>query len=95
MANQKLVIDGDVGQGLREVGAQLAVNRGGLFIGKGPGGFCLIAGAVGQGVVPSGHGAMVAVSLTPAGLEALVDRALTLLGRAPLAPLAPEGLVIQ
>lgn len=95
MMNQhrKLVIDGDVARGLREIGAELAVGRGGLFIGRGPGGFALIAGAVGQGVVHSGHGSMVAVSLTEAGLRALVDRAQSLLGEDRQATL-PDGLVL-
>lgn len=90
-----MVIDGDVGQGLREVAAQLAVNRGGLFIGRGPGGFALIAGAVGDGVQPTANGAMVAVSLSPAGLRGLVDRALTMLGESPSSPPLPEGLVVS
>lgn len=93
--SKRLVIDGDVGQGLREVGAQLAVNRGGLFIGRGPGGFALVAGAVGDGVQLAANGAMVAVSLSPAGLRGLIDRGLTLLGEDPSSPPLPKGLVIQ
>lgn len=96
MANEKrLVIDGDVERGLREVGAQLAVGRGGLFIGTGPGGFALIVGGTGAGVVRTVNGVMVAVALTPETLRALVDRALTMLGDKPSEPPIPDGLVIQ
>jgi hypothetical protein len=70
----RLMQDSDVDQGLRVVGAELAVGRPGLFVGRGPAGFSLVAGAVGSGTAEVGSGHMVAISLNEAGLRALRDR---------------------
>jgi hypothetical protein len=75
----RLMQDSDVDQGLRIVGAELAQGRAGLYIGRGPGGFAVVAGAVGKGSAEVGSGHMVAVSLNEAGLRALRDRVDSLL----------------
>lgn len=90
-----LELDLDVAQGLREVGAQLARGQAGLFVGRGPGGFALVAGAVGRGSVEQGYGHMVAISLNERGLRALADRCLSLLGDKPSTPPLPDGLVVS
>lgn len=88
-----LLIDEDVGRGLREVSAEVAAHRGGLFVGRGPGGFCVIAGAFGPGVLQVGNGSVVAVAANEATLRALRTRIDSLLGEHTQAPL-PEGLVL-
>lgn len=70
----RLMQDSDVDQGLRVVGAELAQGRAGLYVGRGPGGFAIVAGAVGAGTAEVGHGHMVAVSINEGGLRALRDR---------------------
>ena len=89
-----LLLDQDVQQGLREVGGNVANGLAGLFVGRGPGGFVLIAGAVGAGMVRQAEGGMVAVSLTVNGARALRDRLNSLLGERDT-EFPPEGLVIQ
>jgi hypothetical protein len=83
----RFAADSDVQQGMREVGAEVAQGRAGLFVGRGPGGFALIAGAVGAGTAEVGHGHMIAVSLTVGGLKALRDRIDSLLKGNPTPPL--------
>lgn len=89
-----LDLDLDVHQGLCEVANSLSHGQAGLFVGRGPGGFALVAGALGKGSVEQSGGHMVAISLTETGLRALVDRCLTLLGERPLVAL-PDGLVVS
>lgn len=89
-----MILDQDVQQGLREVGANVARGMAGLFVGRGPGGFVLVAGAVGGGMVRQADGGMVAVSLTDVGARALRDRLNSLLGER-VQEAAPEGMVIQ
>ncbi len=89
-----LLIDGDVARGLQEVSGEVQSHRGGLFVGRGPGGFCVIAGAVGPGVLRVGNGCVVAVSANETTLRALRARIDSLLGEDTQAPL-PDGLVLQ
>jgi hypothetical protein len=92
---KRIVIDFDVEQGLREVSESLHRGVAGLFVGRGPAGFAVIAGAIGKGVVGAGHGHMVAVSMTEAGLRALRDRCNSLLGEPAQKPPLPDGLVLS
>lgn len=93
--SKRIVVDLDVQQGLREVGANLARGMAGLFVGRGPAGFCIVAGAVGLGTVEAGSGHMVAVSMTEGGLRALRDRCNSLLGEPAEKPPLPDGMVMQ
>ena len=88
----RLASDSDVQQGLREVGAEVAQGRAGLFVGRGPGGFAIVAGASGAGTAEVGHGHLIAVSLTEGGLRALRARIDSLLdgGATPPATLRVE-----
>lgn len=92
---QRLLDAGDVQRGLRDVGAEVAQGRPGLFVGRGPDGFCVIAGAVDRGSTPIGHGHMIIVGLKEHGLRALRARIDSLLGEAPAAPPIPEGMILQ
>ncbi len=92
---RRLLDAGDVQRGLRDVGAEVAQGRASLFIGRGPDGFCLIAGAAAKGATQVGHGHLVLVGLKEYGLRALRARIDSLLGEAPPAPPIPEGLILQ
>lgn len=94
MAEQRTVqIDNDVGEGIAYVREEIGQRRSGSFLGRGGNGFALIVGApFGPGVISTGPGVAVAVPLSEAGLRALVDRGLTLLGEPPLKAKLPEGL---
>jgi hypothetical protein len=83
----------DVQRGLREVGAAVALGSAGLFVGRGPTGFALIAGAADRAAVELGHGHMLVVGMTAPGLRALRDRCTSLLGDIERVEL-PDGLVI-
>jgi hypothetical protein len=96
MGNEnRIIVDLDVEQGLKEVGESLARGTAGLFVGRGPGGFAIVAGAPARGAVASGTGHMVAVSMTAAGLRALRDRCNSLLGEPAAKPPLPDGLVVS
>lgn len=95
MSQPKAVpIDDSVQGGLDYVKGLVSGGRPGLWVGRGAlGGFALVGGAIGPGVITLGNGGVVvAMPLSPEGLRALVTRGSTLLGN-PLPPL-PEGLVI-
>ena len=90
---QKVRIDNDVEEGIRHVAGELSNRKSAAFVGRGGNAFTLIVGApFGSGVISMGPGVAVAVPLTEAGLRALVDRALTLLGESPSTPSLPQGL---
>lgn len=91
---KQVPIDDSVQAGLDYVQGLVSGGRPGLWVGRGAlGGFALIGGAIGQGVVKLGNGGVVvAMPLSPDALRGLVRRGSTLLGD-PLPPL-PEGLVI-
>lgn len=76
-----------------------AVRRGrpDAWIGRGAlGNFALVIGGVGAGAIRLDNGGnVVALALDAAGVRALVDRGLTLLGEKPSVPPLPDGLVIQ
>ena len=93
MGTERLMLDNDIQQGLREVGAQVASGRPGLFIGRSAVGFAVIAGAA-SGSTAVGHGHMIAVGLNEEGLRALRSRIDSLLGESTQAPL-PQGLIVQ
>lgn len=91
----RLLNAGDVQRGLREVGAEVAMGRPGLFVGRSSEGFCFIAGAASRiGVAEVGQGVMVAVAMNREGLRILRARIDSLLGDAE-PPTLPDGLVIQ
>ena len=92
---RRLLDAGDVQRGLRDVGAEVAQGRPSLFIGRGPDGFFVIAGAASKGATQVGHGHMVIVGLQEFALRALRARIDSLLGEAPPAPPIPEGLILQ
>jgi hypothetical protein len=93
---KRIAIEGSVQGGLDQVKSSVHAGRPLAWVGPGAlGGFALIVGAVGPGVVQLGNGGcIVALPLSPLGLRALVDRGLTLLGEKPSTPPLPEGLVI-
>lgn len=85
----------DVQRGLREVGAEVAMGRPGLFLGRSPQGYCLIAGATGLASCDAARGGhLVVLGLNVAGLRALRSRIDSLLGDPSTAPL-PEGLIVS
>lgn len=90
----KLLDATDVQRGLREVGAELAMGRPGLFVGRSADGYCVVAGAVERGAVGMAGGHMVLVGLNETGLRALRQRIDSLLGERTMPPL-PEGLIVQ
>lgn len=91
--SREVPINDHVQEGLQHVIGQAATGRAGAWIGRGAlGGFALVVGGVGPGVVRLDNGAcVVALPLSPEGLRALVTRGSSLLGSLP--PL-PEGLVM-
>ena len=92
--SKEVPIDDSVQGGLDYVQSLVTGGRPGLWVGRGAlGGFALVSGAIGPGVIRLGNGGVVvAMPLAPDGLRALLVRGNTLLGN-PLPPL-PEGLVI-
>lgn len=94
MVTKAVPIDDSVQGGLDYVKGLVSGGRPGLWIGRGAlGGFALVSGAIGPGVVTLGNGGVVvAMPLAPDAVRALLVRGNTLLGN-PLPPL-PEGLVI-
>lgn len=97
MAEEKervFVESGDVQTGLRMVGAEVALGRSGLYLGRGPdGGFAIVAGVPGRGHAEVGHGHMVAVQMTADGLSKFVERACALLTGQDQG--APPGVIVQ
>ena len=91
---KQIAIDDSVQGGLDYVKGLVSGGRPGLWIGRGAlGGYALVCGAVGPGIVKLGNGGVVvALPLSPDGLRGLTVRGGTLLGE-PLPPL-PQGLVI-
>lgn len=71
------VLEGvDVQRALREIAAHVATGHPGLILCRGPGGYALIAGAVGKATVIAAEGGhIVALSLNDVGLDALIQRA--------------------
>jgi hypothetical protein len=74
---ERELLDGtDVQRALREVAAHIALGKPGLVLCRGPGGYALIAGAVGKATVLAAEGGhIVALSLNDVGLDALIQRA--------------------
>jgi hypothetical protein len=90
----KLMGSNDVQQGLRDVGAEVALGRPSLFVGRAGDGYALVAGTPAAGATQVGHGHMVIVGLQEVGLRALRARIDSLLGEHD-EPTLPEGLIVQ
>ena len=91
---ERLIESADVQQGLRDVGAEVAMGRPSLFLGRSAAGYAVIAGAPAKGTAQVGRGHMVIVGMQEVGLRALRARIDSLLGERD-EPTLPDGLVIQ
>ncbi len=90
----RLLESNDVQQGLRDVGAEVALGRPSLFVGRSAEGYAVVAGTPAAGATQVGHGHMVIVGLQEYGLRALRARIDSLLGESE-EPTLPEGLIVQ